>query len=109
MIPNRLSIKVNSNSHLMRLKTIKSCELRSLSTKHNNSISDSVSAPHPISNLRLIKFAKHPNESIAERDFRIKRIKLQNWNHNYWFVNNSAFQKVLLFFSKLNQNFEFKL
>ena len=55
---------------------------------------DRVSPPHSVSNLRLIKFVEPTNECQTEKDLRLRRIELQEWNHNYWRQNNSDFQRV---------------
>lgn len=56
------------------------------------------SSAHPVSNLRLIRFAVNEEESEAERSYRIARSDLQNWNQRYWEKHNRDFYKV---FSKV--------
>lgn len=68
---------------------------------------DLISPPHPVSNLRLYQFAEEPGESEAEKQYRLKRIEVQDWNHNYWLENNLSFQKQkAAFIKKLNANAE---
>ena len=55
---------------------------------------DCVSPSHSVSNLRLIKFAKPTDETEIEKYYRIKRICVQEFNHNYWRNNNKDFQMV---------------
>lgn len=74
---------------------------RLINTKHHDQLHDLVSPPHPKSNLRLIKWAPSPGESIIEKQFRNQLIELQNWNQNYWELNNTQFQKVIARMIKL--------
>jgi hypothetical protein len=57
---------------------------------------DLVSPAHPVSNLRLLTFAVPKNESKVEKEYRMKRKELQDWNQDYWLKNNQAFQKVFI-------------
>ncbi|KAI1285008.1 hypothetical protein HDE_12345 [Halotydeus destructor] len=50
-----------------------------------------VSTAHPVSNLRLIKEVPADDETLAERNYRIKRTELQDWNQSYWKEHNRAF------------------
>lgn len=74
---------------------------RLINTKHHDQLHDLVSPPHPKSNLRLIKWASSPGQSIIEKQFRNQLIELQNWNQNYWELNNTQFQKVIARIIKL--------
>lgn len=71
-----------------------STRVRQISRQSDDETVDCVSPSHSISNLRLIKFGKVKNESPAESDLRLRRIAVQEWNHNYWLKNNQEFQKV---------------
>ncbi|CAG2113052.1 unnamed protein product [Medioppia subpectinata] len=48
---------------------------------------------HSVSNLRFTDWAKPVNETPVERQLRLKRVELQNWNHEYWLKNNTEFQR----------------
>lgn len=52
--------------------------------------------PHPISKLRFIQYAVPENESHQERELRLRRIELQEWNHQYWSKINQEFIEVIL-------------
>lgn len=59
---------------------------------------DRVSSTHPVSNLRLFKLSAPQNESNAEREYRLKRDELQEWNQHYWATYNRTFFKVCNYF-----------
>lgn len=51
----------------------------------------SVSSPHPVSNLRLIRPYIPPDETPQEREYRGKLMQLQEWNQRYWEDHNKSF------------------
>lgn len=52
---------------------------------------NSVSSPHPVSNLRLIRPTIPPDETKSEREYRLKWMALQKWNQCYWQDHNKSF------------------
>lgn len=52
---------------------------------------DSVGPPDPVSNLRPIKYHIPANESLAERQLRLKRIEVAEWNCQFWTSHNVRF------------------
>ena len=56
----------------------------------------------PKSNLRVIKtFYIPPDETSWERDYRLKRIEVQEWNQEFWTAHNLQFLKVFNSYSIL--------
>lgn len=51
----------------------------------------SVSSPHPVSNLRLIRPTIPKDETINEKEYREKWMDLQKWNQLYWQDHNRSF------------------
>ena len=51
----------------------------------------SVSSPHPLSNLRLIRYEGLEPVNEAEERLRRLQLELQEWNHRYWEAHNSSF------------------
>lgn len=54
---------------------------------------DAVGPTDPRSNLNLVRFYVPPDETPAEKEFRLKRIEAQAFNHQFWTEHNSNFNK----------------
>lgn len=54
---------------------------------------DSVGPPDPVSNLRPIKYHVPKHESPVERELRLKRISVAEWNRTFWTSHNLKFAK----------------
>jgi hypothetical protein len=52
---------------------------------------DWITPTDPVSNLRLIKFYVPPDETPAEREYRLMREDTQNWNQAFWTKHNRNF------------------
>lgn len=68
-----------------------------MKSKSNNY--DEVGEPDKHSNLRLIKFYKADNESEIEKQYRLKREEVQQWNQEFWARHNQQFLTVSILFS----------
>ena len=53
----------------------------------------SVSSPHPVSNLRLLRYEAKEGESVAEQQLRRMQSELQEWNQSYWEDHNCLFNE----------------
>ncbi|KAF9936088.1 hypothetical protein BGZ65_002756, partial [Modicella reniformis] len=53
-----------------------------------------VGNPHPVSNLRPIKYPTLENESNEDRLFRERRERVDTFNQNFWVNNNAMFNKA---------------
>ncbi|XP_022197634.1 COA8 family protein CBG23705, mitochondrial-like [Nilaparvata lugens] len=56
-----------------------------------NPTNDLIGQPHPISNLRAVKFYIPKNENDVERQYRIQREEVQKWNEKFWIAHNTHF------------------
>nr|XP_027195550.1 APOPT family protein Y39B6A.34, mitochondrial-like [Dermatophagoides pteronyssinus] len=66
----------------------------SSSSSHKSKQKDKVSAiPHPTSKLRLFNYAVQENETDYEKRLRLRRIQIQNLNHEYWSKINTEFNQ----------------
>lgn len=72
------------------------CEVKSKTIKPENVNQDLIGPPDPKSNLRSIIFHKPNNESLIERQYRLKRIDVQTWNQEFWSNHNTNFIKVVI-------------
>ncbi|KAF9999178.1 hypothetical protein BGZ80_004421 [Entomortierella chlamydospora] len=53
-----------------------------------------VGNPHPVSNLRPVKYPVPENESPEDRAFRERRERVDAFNQNFWVANNNLFNKA---------------
>ncbi|KAF9426182.1 hypothetical protein BGZ94_006850 [Podila epigama] len=53
-----------------------------------------VGNPHPISNLRPVKYPIPKNESAQDRALREQRESVDAYNQNFWVTNNNMFIKA---------------
>ncbi|KAF9439343.1 hypothetical protein BGZ76_000004 [Entomortierella beljakovae] len=53
-----------------------------------------VGNPHPVSNLRPVKYPIPENESLEDREFRERRERVDAFNQNFWVSNNNLFNKA---------------
>ncbi|KAF9205257.1 hypothetical protein BGZ49_004273 [Haplosporangium sp. Z 27] len=53
-----------------------------------------VGNPHPVSNLRPVKYPIPENESTEDREFRERRERVDAFNQNFWVSNNNLFNKA---------------
>ncbi|KAF9913931.1 Apoptogenic protein 1, mitochondrial, partial [Lobosporangium transversale] len=53
-----------------------------------------VGTPHPVSNLRPIKYPVPENESQEDRAFRERCERVDAFNQNFWVNNNAMFNKA---------------
>ena len=51
--------------------------------------------PDPKSSLRLITFYIPPDETEAEKEYRLRRAQVQEWNHIFWTNHNVKFIQVI--------------
>lgn len=51
--------------------------------------------PDPKSSLRLITFYIPPDETEAEKEYRLRRAQVQEWNHLFWTIHNVQFTQVI--------------
>ncbi|KAI1311027.1 hypothetical protein EDD11_003569 [Mortierella claussenii] len=50
--------------------------------------------PHPVSNLRPVRYPIPANESQEDRTFRERCERVDAFNQNFWVNNNSMFNKA---------------
>ena len=63
-----------------------------------------ISTSHPKSMLRFYRNKIRDDETIAEKEYRLKYEQIQLWNHNYWLKNNEQFTEVRkMFIRKINK------
>ncbi|KAF9115859.1 hypothetical protein BGX27_006100 [Mortierella sp. AM989] len=53
-----------------------------------------VGNPHPVSNLRPVKYPVPEDESFEDRAFRERRERVDAFNQNFWVNNNNMFNKA---------------
>ncbi|KAF9288663.1 hypothetical protein BGZ68_010786 [Mortierella alpina] len=53
-----------------------------------------VGNPHPVSNLRPVKYPVPAHESTEDRIFRERRERVDAFNQNFWVNNNNMFNKA---------------
>ncbi|KAF9954334.1 hypothetical protein BGZ72_004680 [Mortierella alpina] len=53
-----------------------------------------VGNPHPVSNLRPVKYPVPAHESPEDRIFRERRERVDAFNQNFWVNNNNMFNKA---------------
>lgn len=53
----------------------------------------SVSKPNLLSRLRYVTIASRVDETNEERLYRLEYDKLQEWNNQYWSLNNEIFKR----------------
>ncbi|KAJ3326113.1 hypothetical protein HDU76_013003 [Blyttiomyces sp. JEL0837] len=54
-----------------------------------------VSSPHPVSQIRLVRFTNVPaDETTTDRVFRTRRENTQLMHHEFWSKNNRDFQQA---------------
>lgn len=73
-----------------------SSHIKFSNTSRNKISQDIINEPHPISNLRLIKFHIPEKETKIEKLYRIERYSIQEWNNSFWKNHNEMFNKVNL-------------
>ncbi|KXN67591.1 hypothetical protein CONCODRAFT_19508 [Conidiobolus coronatus NRRL 28638] len=79
---------------------------QNLKLSHSNLL---VSSPHPVSNLRLLKFSeKFKLNNELEREYKNRIEYMQTLGHNFWYENNLKYQREKLEFEAniLKQNRE---
>ncbi|XP_059159881.1 COA8 family protein CBG23705, mitochondrial-like [Physella acuta] len=85
----------NGIKHLLFLSTGKNDvkKLRITPVPPSGGTTDWIGPPDPISNIRPIRFYVHPNETLTEKKFRIRRAEVLEWNQQFWADHNSRFFK----------------
>ncbi|CAL1527130.1 unnamed protein product [Lymnaea stagnalis] len=54
---------------------------------------DLIGPPDTVSNIRPVQFYVPPNETTAEKMFRLRRAEVLEWNQSFWAHHNSKFFK----------------
>ncbi|CAG5131405.1 unnamed protein product [Candidula unifasciata] len=54
-------------------------------------LTDAIGPPDSISNIRPIQFYVPPDETHTEKDFRLQRQEVLEWNKQFWTDHNSRF------------------
>ncbi|KAI9311643.1 hypothetical protein BX666DRAFT_1994098 [Dichotomocladium elegans] len=81
------------------------CTYQSLFVRHSSSLQaskegeavlkpvalDMIGTPDPVSNLRPVRYYIPPNETKEEREWRLLRQKVDDFNQNFWTANNTLF------------------
>lgn len=57
-------------------------------------VHDVYGLPDPKSSLRLITFYIPPDETAYEKEYRLKRALVQDWNHMFWTAHNVQFNQA---------------
>lgn len=90
-VKNDLIFRTISNSTIDRTQNGLKVDLKKVKV-------DQVSVvPHPVSKLRLYRYVCNSDETPTEKDFRSKRIRLQELNHDFWTQINTQFNEVTVF------------
>ncbi|XP_005101713.1 COA8 family protein CBG23705, mitochondrial [Aplysia californica] len=63
---------------------------------------DMIGPPDPTSNIPPIRFYIPPNETATERDFRLRRKEVLEWNQEFWSKHNTKFFKEKELFIRQN-------
>lgn len=68
---------------------------------------DWIGPPNPLSNMRPIVYRIPENETQLEKRLRHLRQETEDWNHEFWSLQNLTFSKVhpTLFFSSQHVNY----
>lgn len=62
----------------------------------NNIDCDYIGPPDKLSNLRPVIRHVPTDETPLEKELRLKRIEVQEWNQNFWSNHNQKFIKVCI-------------
>ena len=65
--------------------------------------------PDPKSSLRLITFYIPQDETDAEKEYRLRRAQVQDWNHVFWTAHNIQFTQVTIGLKFILNNLNFQL
>jgi len=52
--------------------------------------------PDPKSSLRLVTFYRPPDETPQQKEYRLQRAQVQDWNQEFWTAHNLQFNKVII-------------
>ncbi len=78
------------------------CKLKIEVAPPDRTKQDWIGPPDPTSNLRPYKFYIPRDETWKERDFRLQRQEIQEWNQDFWAKHNRNFETVNIIFNKLH-------
>ncbi|XP_046450133.1 COA8 family protein Y39B6A.34, mitochondrial-like [Daphnia pulex] len=83
-----------------RVSTTRFLFYRCFSTEVPEAVSKAIATtdvygpPDPKSSLRLITFYIAPDETEAEKEYRLRRAQVQEWNHLFWTIHNVQFTQA---------------
>ncbi|KAG1449984.1 hypothetical protein G6F46_010712 [Rhizopus delemar] len=96
-----LLIKHSSkSSHFISRRTISNASIQKNRAHHSRDLllkpvaADMIGTPDPISNLRPVKYYVLPNETKEEKEWRESCERVDEFNHKFWYENNSMFIKA---------------